>query len=64
MRGHLNSKTAPRVKDGKVQKKNRWEQSPNYYYCDLSRLVIERRSPGKGYRYKEYFGFPGHRAKR
>jgi len=44
-------RSTPKVKDGKVQKKNRWEQSPNYYMKDRSTLLIERRNPGKGYRH-------------
>ncbi len=44
-------KTAPRVRDGRVQKQNNWVRSPNIY-CDVqSRLVIDRRRPGEGYRH-------------
>jgi len=52
MSPHFNSnRSTPKVKDGKVQKKNRWTQSPNYYCSDFDRLVIERRNPGKGFRH-------------
>jgi hypothetical protein len=42
-------KTAPRVKLGKVQKKNLYRQSPNYYLTATTQLVIERQNPGKGF---------------
>jgi hypothetical protein len=51
MRNTHTNKTTPRVKDGKVQKKNRWRQSPNYYLTDSGKLVIERHNPGRGHRH-------------
>ena len=44
-------RTTPKVKDGKVQRKNKWEQSPNYYLKKRESLLIERRKPGKGFRH-------------
>ena len=44
-------KTAPGVRGGKVQKKNRREQSPNYFNDTQARPVIDRQRPGVGYRH-------------
>jgi hypothetical protein len=41
--------TTPRVKLGKVQKKNFYQQTPNYYLTTFKQLTFERRNPGKGY---------------
>jgi hypothetical protein len=41
-------KTTPGVKLGKVQKKNLYRQTPNYYLTASSQLIIERRNPGRG----------------
>jgi hypothetical protein len=49
--GAYNRRGTPKVKDGKVQKKNRYIQSPNFYLTDPSELQIERQNPGKGYRH-------------
>ena len=50
MRG-LSRRGALTVKDGRVQKKNNWELSPNYYSHPQRELVIDRRRPGAGYRH-------------
>ncbi len=45
-------KTAPGVRDGRVQKKNNWKCSPSFYWgVPQTRLVIDRRKPGEGYRH-------------
>ncbi len=44
-------KSAPEVIGGKVQKKNDWALTPNYYSHDTRELVIDRKRPGKGYRH-------------
>jgi hypothetical protein len=50
MRRHQR-KTAPRVKDGRVQRKNRWQRTPNYFTEAMPSLVVDRRRPGRGYRH-------------
>lgn len=40
-------KTAPQVRDGRVQQKNNWSPS----YDALTRFVVERQRPGDGYRH-------------
>ncbi|MGC3944677.1 MAG: hypothetical protein QM762_09170 [Chryseolinea sp.] len=47
----MNRKTTPKVKDGKVQKKNRHEETPNYWNTRQSVLQIDIESPGKGYKH-------------
>ena len=42
---------APGVKNGRVQKKNNWDVSPDYYSHELRELVIDRQRPGAGYRH-------------
>jgi hypothetical protein len=49
--GRVNRKTTPRVKRGRVQKKNNWELTPNYYSHIQPIPVIDRRRPGEGYRH-------------
>ena len=44
-------KTTPKVKDGKVQRKNRTDLSPGYKNHYQDRPVIERQRPGSGYRH-------------
>ena len=39
-------KTAPKVRNGKVQRKNRWQLSPHYSLAEPGRPVIERHRPG------------------
>src|SRR5687768_8744149 len=43
-------KTAPRVRQGKVQRKNRWTQTPDCF-TDRPEPIIERHKPGIGYRH-------------
>jgi hypothetical protein len=50
MRG-LNRRGALTVKDGRVQKKNNWELTPNYYSHPQTELVIERKRPGAGFQH-------------
>ena len=42
-------KTAPRVRDGRVQRKNRWSSTPNNF--GGIGVAIERRRPGSGFRH-------------
>ena len=44
-------KSAPEVTGGKVQKKNNWALTPNYYSHRQRELVIDRKRPGKSYRH-------------
>jgi hypothetical protein len=44
-------KTAPKVKGGKVQRKNRTALSNHYNNCPQPRPVIDRLKPGEGYRH-------------
>lgn len=44
-------KTTPKVKKGKVQRKNRSVLTPNYYDTPMPHLVIDRKRPGRGYRH-------------
>lgn len=44
-------KTAPNVKDGKVQKQNNWELTPGYYLNEQPELVVERKRSGSGHRH-------------
>lgn len=44
-------KTTPKVKGGKVQRKNRWAETPNYYNTPQRVPAIDREKPGKGYRH-------------
>jgi hypothetical protein len=48
---HSNRRTAPGVRNGRVQKKNRWEKTPNYMTSAMPSLVVDRRRPGIGYRH-------------
>lgn len=45
----MNRKTAPKVKGGRVQKKNRHALTPNYWNTRQDILQIDIESPGKGY---------------
>jgi len=47
----MNRKTAPKVKDGRVQKKNRHELTTNYWNTRQNTLQIDIESPGKGYKH-------------
>jgi hypothetical protein len=48
----LHRRTAPRVKDGRVQKQNNWAASARSIHVMTQREIhIERRDPGDGYRH-------------
>ncbi len=42
-------KTTPREKGGRVQKKNNWEEAPNYYNTFQVVPVLDRKRPGLGH---------------
>jgi len=44
-------KSAPKVRGGRVQKKNNWTLTPNYYSTNQPFPVIDRERPGDGYRH-------------
>jgi hypothetical protein len=44
-------KTVPKVKDGRVQKKNNWEPTPRYESGAQLYPSFDRRRPGEGYRH-------------
>ena len=46
-----NRKSTPRVKAGRVQKKNNWSLSGDYYEIPQPMPVVDRLRPGKGYRH-------------
>ena len=48
---NANRRQSPGVKNGRVQKKNNWELSPDYYSHPQRELVIDRQRPGAGYRH-------------
>src|SRR5437762_2473108 len=51
MRAH-NGKSTPQVIDGRVQKKNNWDLSEDYYDSPNTRMVVvDRKRPGPGYRH-------------
>jgi hypothetical protein len=47
----MNRKSAPKVKRGRVQKKNNWTATPDYYNSDQPQPVIDRQRAGVGYRH-------------
>ena len=47
----ISRRQSPGVKNGRVQKKNNWEVSPDYYSHPQRELVIDRQRPGAGYRH-------------
>ena len=48
----INRKSAPKVKNGTVQKKNDWSLSESYYYAPLPRtVIIDRKRPGVGFKH-------------
>ncbi|MCI0491249.1 MAG: hypothetical protein L0229_32055 [Blastocatellia bacterium] len=47
----LKRKTSPKVIGGKVQRKNNWAVTPDYYNSDQPFPVIDRKRPGSGYRH-------------
>lgn len=49
---HGNRKSTPQVVKGRVQKKNNWDLSTNYYYAPQpNTVVIDRKRPGAGYKH-------------
>jgi hypothetical protein len=47
----VNRRTATRVRDGRVQKKNNWAPSPgDYRTLPLAEISLERRKPAEGHR--------------
>jgi hypothetical protein len=44
-------KTAPKVRGGKVQRKNRAAPTPSYWNTPQGRPVVDRQRPGEGYRH-------------
>jgi hypothetical protein len=47
----VHRRQAPKVKGGRVQKKNNWELSAHYSQVAGLGFVIDRQRPGKGYRH-------------
>lgn len=47
----MNRKTTPKVKDGRVQKKNNHKQTPNYWNTRQKELQIDIEPAGKGYKH-------------
>lgn len=47
----LPRKSTPRVRNGRVQRKNRWEETPNCCNTAQPTPVIDRQRPGWGYRH-------------
>ena len=47
----IHSKTNPRVRDGKVQRKNRTALTTHYNNTELDGTVVHRERPGVGYRH-------------
>lgn len=44
-------RTTPRVKQGRVQRKNRWTSTPSYWDAPEASLVVDRRRAGRGYKH-------------
>ena len=44
-------RTAPKVRNGKVLKKNNWQQSPDMFYTVQDEILVERERAGKGYKH-------------
>ena len=62
----MNRKTTPKVKNGKVQKKNRHKKTLNYWNTRQDILQIDRESPGGGFKHfleKRYYRFFGNSTK-
>jgi hypothetical protein len=47
----VHRKQSPKVRDGRVQKKNNWDLTAHYSQVKGLGFVIDRRRPGKGYRH-------------
>lgn len=48
---NVNRKSTPAVRGGRVQKKNDWTRTPNYFNTPQRWPVIDRQRPGAGYRH-------------
>jgi hypothetical protein len=48
---NINRKSAPKVKSGRVQKKNNQTETGDYYNAQMPWLVIDRKRPGRGYKH-------------
>ncbi|MDM8549726.1 hypothetical protein QUF72_06605 [Desulfobacterales bacterium HSG2] len=48
---HYARKITPQVKLGQVQRKNRWDATPNYYNTPQKYPVFDREKAGRGYRH-------------
>jgi hypothetical protein len=46
-----NRRTATKVRDGRVLKKNRWAVTPTYFNTEQVHVVIDREAAGPGYRH-------------
>ena len=44
-------RSATKVRDGQVQRKNRWARTPHYFTHDTPTLQIDRQRPGPGFRH-------------
>ncbi len=47
----ITRKTTPKVRDGKVQRKNRWELPASYWSTPQNELVFDRERPGRAYKH-------------
>jgi len=47
----MNRKTTPKVRDGRVQKKNRHTLTPNYWNTRQDNVQLDIENPGKGYKH-------------
>lgn len=48
---NINRRSAPKVKNGRVQKKNNQTETGDYYNAEMPWLVIDRKRPGRGYKH-------------
>src|SRR4051794_34332005 len=48
---HINRKSAPNVKAGRVQRQNNWTLTRTYYNSEQRIPVIDRKRPGAEYRH-------------
>jgi hypothetical protein len=47
----MQRRVAPKVRNGKVQKKNNHKLTPSYWNTDLKDIVIDKEKPGVGYKH-------------
>ena len=47
----IRRRSAMKMRDGRVQRKNRTDLTPNYFRCEMPSLVIDRQRPGHEYRH-------------